>query len=41
LHAASLGFLHPRTGASLRFETPPPDDMAGLIGLLEADISGH
>ncbi len=24
LHAAVLGFRHPRTGAALRFETPPP-----------------
>jgi 23S rRNA pseudouridine1911/1915/1917 synthase len=31
LHAAVLGFLHPVTGAALRFERPPPDDMAALI----------
>ena len=37
LHAASLGFSHPRSGAALRFETPPPGDMAALIALLEAD----
>ncbi|MFZ5671151.1 MAG: RluA family pseudouridine synthase [Pseudomonadota bacterium] len=30
LHAAVLGFVHPTTGAPLRFETPPPADMAGL-----------
>jgi 23S rRNA pseudouridine1911/1915/1917 synthase len=41
LHAASLGFSHPRTGAALRFETPPPADMAALIALLEANLSGH
>ena len=34
LHAASLGFAHPRTGAFLRFEAPPPADMAGLLASL-------
>jgi 23S rRNA pseudouridine1911/1915/1917 synthase len=41
LHAASLGFSHPRTGAFLRFETPPPADMAALLALLEGNLSGH
>ena len=27
LHAAVLGFVHPVTGETLRFETPPPEDM--------------
>ncbi len=36
LHAAVLGFTHPRTGESLRFETPMPEDMATLVGMLEA-----
>ncbi|MGD0429987.1 MAG: RluA family pseudouridine synthase [Acetobacteraceae bacterium] len=40
LHAASLGFSHPRTGAALRFETPPPADMATLLELLEGNLSG-
>ncbi len=31
LHAASLGFAHPRTGAPLRFETPLPADFAALL----------
>ncbi len=31
LHAARLGFAHPRTGAPLRFETAPPADMQTLI----------
>ena len=31
LHAARLGFRHPRTGAALAFETAPPDDMASLL----------
>jgi 23S rRNA pseudouridine1911/1915/1917 synthase len=37
LHAARLGFAHPRTGAELSFETPPPADMAGLIAVLDAN----
>jgi len=36
LHAASLGFAHPRTGARLAFQTPLPADMAGLIAALDA-----
>jgi len=36
LHAAVLGFRHPVTGEALRFESPPPDDMAKLEDLLEA-----
>ncbi|HEX7390451.1 MAG TPA: RluA family pseudouridine synthase [Acidiphilium sp.] len=35
LHAASLGFAHPRTGAALSFATPLPADFAGLIAGLE------
>jgi 23S rRNA pseudouridine1911/1915/1917 synthase len=34
LHAARLGFAHPRTGAPLSFETPPPADLAALLSLL-------
>lgn len=36
LHAAVLGFVHPVTGAPLRFETAPPPDMDQLERLLEA-----
>nr|WP_224761481.1 RluA family pseudouridine synthase [Brevundimonas aurantiaca] len=36
LHAAVLGFVHPITGAPLRFETDPPADMAALERLLSA-----
>jgi 23S rRNA pseudouridine1911/1915/1917 synthase len=36
LHAARLGFAHPRTGTPLSFETPLPADMAGLIAALDA-----
>ena len=31
LHAATLGFRHPASGAPLRFESPLPPDMAALI----------
>jgi 23S rRNA pseudouridine1911/1915/1917 synthase len=36
LHAAVLGFVHPVTGETLRFESPLPADMARLEQLLEA-----
>jgi 23S rRNA pseudouridine1911/1915/1917 synthase len=36
LHAAVLGFVHPVTGKTLRFEQPLPPDMAGLEDRLEA-----
>ncbi|WP_394762334.1 RluA family pseudouridine synthase [Phenylobacterium sp.] len=34
LHAAVLGFVHPVTGDTLRFESPLPPDMAALEALL-------
>ena len=34
LHAALLGFAHPRTGETLRFESPDPPDLAALITAL-------
>ena len=34
LHAAVLGFVHPVTGETLRFETPLPPDMAALEAAL-------
>jgi 23S rRNA pseudouridine1911/1915/1917 synthase len=34
LHAAVLGFKHPRTGAELRFESPLPADMARALEAL-------
>lgn len=40
LHAASLGFLHPVSGAALRFDCPPPEDFAGLVERLRR-IGGH
>ncbi|WP_349372023.1 RluA family pseudouridine synthase [Salinarimonas sp.] len=35
LHAEVLGFAHPRTGEEIRFERPPPADMARLVAALE------
>jgi 23S rRNA pseudouridine1911/1915/1917 synthase len=34
LHAAVLGFVHPITGETLRFETPLPADMLALEAAL-------
>jgi 23S rRNA pseudouridine1911/1915/1917 synthase len=34
LHASVLGFVHPRTGKSLRFEDPPPADFAAVLARL-------
>ncbi len=36
LHAAVLGFCHPITGETLKFETTPPNDMTALEALLQA-----
>jgi 23S rRNA pseudouridine1911/1915/1917 synthase len=36
LHAAVLGFSHPRTEEEMRFESQLPADMAGLLALLRA-----
>lgn len=36
LHAAILGFRHPVTGETMRFETPPPEDMRALESELAA-----
>lgn len=35
LHAARLGFKHPRTGETLCFETPVPPDMQALLDALD------
>ena len=37
LHAATLGFRHPVSGAPLRFETRLPADMAALVTLLDSN----
>lgn len=34
LHAAVLGFVHPRKGEVLRFESPPPPDFMHLLEML-------
>ncbi len=39
LHAASLGFRHPRTGQHLHFESPMPSDMKALLDAVERDLS--
>jgi 23S rRNA pseudouridine1911/1915/1917 synthase len=38
LHAARLGFAHPRTGQALSFASDPPPDMAALTGALDRDL---
>jgi 23S rRNA pseudouridine1911/1915/1917 synthase len=38
LHAAALGFEHPITGERLRFDSPPPKDLARLIECLRAEV---
>jgi 23S rRNA pseudouridine1911/1915/1917 synthase len=35
LHAASLAFAHPRTGAALSFEADPPTDFRDLVAALD------
>lgn len=42
LHAATLGFSHPRTKKTLTFESAPPPDLAKLIAALGTDrrVSG-
>jgi len=37
LHARTLRLAHPRTGQPMSFEAPLPDDLAGLIRLLERE----
>jgi 23S rRNA pseudouridine1911/1915/1917 synthase len=38
LHAARLGFAHPRTGEKLSFASDPPADMAVLLAALDQDL---
>jgi 23S rRNA pseudouridine1911/1915/1917 synthase len=37
LHAATLGFEHPRTGKGLTFQAPVPADFAQLLAILRED----
>jgi 23S rRNA pseudouridine1911/1915/1917 synthase len=39
LHAASLGFKHPRTGRPVHFEAALPADMQALLDDIEANLS--
>ncbi len=41
LHAARLSLTHPRSGASLTWEAPLPDDFSELLKLLRADCHAH
>jgi 23S rRNA pseudouridine1911/1915/1917 synthase len=41
LHAGRLGFVHPITGESLKFDSEPPSDMKGLVELLRAHSVGQ
>lgn len=34
LHAAELGFVHPKTGQEMRFEEPVPEDFARVLAML-------
>jgi len=36
LHSCSLGFVHPATGETMRFESPLPDDLARYVARLDA-----
>ncbi len=40
LHAARLGFAHPRSGERLAFEAPPPRDFAAALALLRRREGG-
>jgi 23S rRNA pseudouridine1911/1915/1917 synthase len=40
LHAASLGFKHPRTGRAISFEAALPADMQALLRDVETKLSG-
>ncbi len=40
LHAATLGFTHPLTGAPLQFMAPLPPDMTALAEMLRAGAAG-
>lgn len=41
LHAARLALAHPMTGRSLEWEAPLPEDMAGLVAVLDEDQQQH
>ncbi|HQT78191.1 MAG: RNA pseudouridine synthase [Rhodospirillales bacterium 20-64-7] len=39
LHAASLGFRHPRTGQTMSFQAPVPPDLAALLTEVDVNMS--
>jgi 23S rRNA pseudouridine1911/1915/1917 synthase len=39
LHAASLGFAHPRTGKTISFQADLPEDMVSLVRDIDAHLS--
>ena len=41
LHATILGFDHPRTGRTLRFESPPPRRLSRLIAALHGGVTSN
>jgi len=41
LHAAQLGFIHPRREEFVQWTTPLPDDMQNLLAVLEKDRQEH
>ncbi len=41
LHAARLGFVHPKTGEFVEWEAPLPEDMAQLIEACRQDVHAH
>jgi 23S rRNA pseudouridine1911/1915/1917 synthase len=43
LHAVALGLVHPQSGEAMRFECPLPDDMVGLLDILEREdpVNAH
>jgi 23S rRNA pseudouridine1911/1915/1917 synthase len=41
LHARTLGFVHPETGKTMRFESPLPADLAAVIDRWRAYAGGR
>ena len=41
LHAAKLTLTHPKSGKRVSFEAPLPDDMQGLIDMLQQDMDDN
>lgn len=41
LHAELLGFTHPASGATLRFQTPPPRDFQAALDALRTETTGQ